>query len=48
MEFDEKRIINNYAESVYFMTTTISTIGYGDLKAFVDTDGLWGIEMIYM
>ena len=30
------------------MTTTISTIGYGDFKGFIDTEGVWGIEMIYM
>ena len=46
--FDENKIINNYAESVYLMTTTISTIGYGDYRGFVDDNGTWAIEMAYM
>ena len=30
-----------YIDSVYFMTQTISTVGYGDFKGFVDTTGHW-------
>ena len=30
------------------MTTTISTIGYGDYKGFVDDNGTWAMEMAYM
>ena len=28
--------------------TTISTVGYGDIKGFTDTDGAWAIEMSYL
>ena len=48
VDFDEEKIINNYAESVYFMSTTISTIGYGDFKGFIDTSGSWAVEMVFM
>ena len=30
------------------MTTTISTVGYGDIKAFNDTSGDWATEMVYL
>lgn len=37
-----------YAQSFYLMTTTISTVGYGDIKAFNDNSGDWATEMVYM
>lgn len=37
-----------YVESLYLMTTTISTVGYGDYKAFWDTEPNWGLEMAYL
>ena len=30
------------------MTTTISTVGYGDYKGYYDNDGHWAVEMIYL
>ena len=39
---------HQYYEALYLMTTTISTVGYGDYKAFVDTSGDWTNEMIYL
>ena len=30
------------------MTTTISTVGYGDIKAFNDNSGDWATEMVYL
>lgn len=40
--------IYDYVESVYLMTTTITTVGYGDFKAFHDDTGHWLPEMIYL
>ena len=37
-----------YVESWYTMTATISTVGYGDFKAYVNSDPLWEIEMIFL
>ena len=37
-----------YAESFYLMTTTISTVGYGDIKGFNDYSGDWSAEMTYL
>ena len=30
------------------ITTTISTVGYGDFKAFNDNEMGWAIEMVYL
>ena len=30
------------------MTTTITTVGYGDFKGFHDSTGNWLAEMIYL
>ena len=38
----------DYTESFYLMTTTITTVGYGDFKGFHDTNGHWLPEMIYL
>lgn len=37
-----------YVDSVYMIVSTISTVGYGDFKAFVDTEGGWTAEMIFL
>ena len=37
-----------YVDSLYLMTATITTVGYGDYKAFLDTEGHWMGEMIYL
>ena len=49
--FSEESIVLVYVESWYLMTSTISTVGFGDIKAFnVDTElyQYQGIAMIYM
>ena len=38
----------DYVESFYLITTTITTVGYGDFKGFLDTDGSWLPEMLYL
>ena len=40
-----------YIDSIYFMTTTISKVGFGDanFKGFIDGDGAdWAFEMAYL
>lgn len=39
-----------YFESLYLITSTISTVGYGDLKGFVNADASanWEAEMIFL
>ena len=37
-----------YVDGLYLMTTTITTVGYGDFKGFNDTDGEWIREMVYL
>ena len=46
--FAETGITERYFESVYMITTTITTVGYGDYKAFNDTTGIWQAEMCYL
>lgn len=41
-------MISTYFESFYLMTTTISTVGYGDFKGFVDSEPVWAAEMTYL
>ena len=41
-------MVKIYVEAVYFMTTTISTVGYGDINARGSDDPIWTIDMIYM
>jgi len=36
-----------YFSAWYLTTTTITTIGYGDYKGFVDVGGDWTAEMLY-
>jgi len=37
-----------YVRALFFMTTTISTIGYGDQSAIRGSDAQWELEMCYM
>ena len=37
-----------YVDSVYLLTTTITTVGYGDFKAFVSNEPVWEYEMLYL
>ena len=49
--FNETSDFRIYIESVYLMTTTISTVGYGtggDYYAFIDDSGDWAMEMMYL
>ena len=54
--FVEEGNLLNYFESFYFVTTSITTVGYGDYKGFnglsdepnSSEDGDWTIEMIYL
>ncbi len=48
-EFNEVRPFFIYIESFYLMTTTITTVGYGDYTVFDSSHGhLREIEMIYI
>ena len=46
-EFEHQEELHKYAESIYLMTTTISTVGYGDMKGF-EAEGEWSAEMLYL
>jgi len=50
VEFSEgdKELLAQYVDSVYLMTTTITTVGYGDFNGFPDTEGHWSAEMVYL
>ena len=37
-----------YVDSFYLMTTTISTVGYGDFKGFIGDTGDYEQEMLYL
>ena len=45
---DESSNFSIYFESVYMVTSTITTVGYGDYKAFNDTSGNWQTEQIFL
>ena len=48
--FIEDSIGGKYVEAVYFMTTTITTVGYGsqNYKGFIGIEELWDSEMLYL
>ena len=48
VEFIETTVLNRYFESFYLITTTITSVGYGDYKAFNDTEPVWVAEMCYL
>ena len=37
-----------YVDSFYLVTSTISTVGFGDFKGFNDKDGGWFTEMLFL
>ena len=37
-----------YVDSFYLITTTVSTVGYGDFKAYLGSDGVYTAEMVYL
>ena len=45
---DWESFVRRYVDSWYLMTTTISTVGYGDFKGYYDNDGHWAQEMTYL
>ena len=47
---DWESFFTRYIESLYFMTTTISTVGYGfgNDKGFKSNEGHWAVEMTYL
>ena len=46
--FSEKSIFFIYFEAFYLITTTITTIGYGDYSAFDPEEAVWIPEMLYL
>ena len=48
VEFVETTVPARYFESFYLITTTITTVGYGDYKAYNDSDPVWATEMLYL
>ena len=44
----EEGTFGRYAEAIYFVTTTISLVGYGDYKGFQDLTGVWQWEMLLL
>ena len=48
VEFVETSVSKRYMEAFYLTTTTITTVGYGDFKAFNDLDPVWHPEMILL
>ena len=48
LEFAETSVAARYFESFYLITTTITTVGYGDYKAFNSTEPVWFSEMLYL
>ena len=48
VEFAGTGVTERYFESVYMISTTITTVGYGDYKAFNDTNPIWLAEMCYL
>ena len=47
-EFTDNKLMTVYVDALYTMTTTISTVGYGDFKGFYDNEAGWTIEMTYL
>ena len=44
----ENTMLSKYVDSVHLVTTTITTVGYGDFKAVNSTNPDWAIEMVYL
>lgn len=45
---DSGNMISVYFQSLYAICTTISTVGYGDYKGFVDNEEEWTAEMLFL
>lgn len=43
---EDKRVI--YLDAIYFITTTITTVGYGDFKGLPNTEHNWSAQMFYL
>ena len=48
VDWSEDTMAAKYVDSVYLVTTTITTVGYGDFKAYNSEDPDWAIEMVYL
>lgn len=48
VEFSGDNLYTIYVDSFYLITTTITTVGYGDFKGYYDNEGEWLIEMIFL
>ena len=48
VEWSEDTMMAKYVDSVYLVTTTITTVGYGDFKAHNTNEPDWAIEMVYL
>ena len=48
LDFVEESVVGRYFESFYLITTTITTVGYGDYKAYNDNEPVWAVEMCYL
>ena len=46
--FSENTTLAMYIDSIYLVTTTITTVGFGDFKAVNSTNPDWTAEMIYL
>lgn len=40
-------MVGQYVDATYFITTSITTVGYGDWKGFHNDEGDWSVEMLY-
>ena len=45
---EKKGLASNYVDAVYFMVSTISTVGYGDISGRLTNEPMWIYEMLYM
>ena len=48
LDFVEESLVAQYFESFYLITTTITTVGYGDYKAYNSDEPVWAVEMAYL
>ena len=48
IDFGSDQFGSFYVESLYAMSTTISTVGYGDISGYQSNEGKWALEMSYL
>ena len=48
IEFSDDTQLAIYVDSIYAMTTTITTVGYGDFKGHIGDTGDYAHEMLYL